>query len=76
MADANMDCPAGVIDSHISALFKGIYDVAQMETTLPAFKPNLEQSVKFILDILNTKFKPLTITGEAEAVYTKTIKNL
>jgi len=24
MADANMDCPAGVIDSHISALFKGI----------------------------------------------------
>lgn len=24
VTDANMDCPAGVIDSHISALFKGI----------------------------------------------------
>jgi len=47
-----------------------------METTLPGFKPNLEQSVKFILDILNDKFKPLTLTGEAEAAYTKTIKNL
>lgn len=47
-----------------------------MESTLPGFKPNLEQSVKFILDVLDAKFKPLTITGEAEAAWTKPIKDL
>lgn len=76
VADANMDCPGGAIDSHISQLFKGIQDLSKMEDSLPSFKPNLEQSVKFILDALDAKFKPLTITGETEVVQSKTIKNL
>jgi len=47
-------------------LFKGIYDLSQMETSLPNFKSNLEQAIKFLLESIKNKFKPLTITGEAE----------
>jgi len=33
-------------------------------------------SVKFVLDALKNKYKPLTITGETTAEYTKDISDL
>lgn len=47
-----------------------------METQLPAFKSNIEQAVKFILDLIKNKFKPITIIGEPEANYTKAFNDL
>jgi hypothetical protein len=83
MADSNMDCPdqngTKVIDTMILQFFKGVYDLKLMDVQLPSFAGatgEIMNSVKFILKIIKDKYKPLTITGEAQSEYTKEIDNL